>query len=417
MTRRVWLGAIAAGAICAGMASEAQAAPATQLVLSQAAAFSLLGHSCGGIQERVYATGFGANGYPTGDVYMQTRCGGSGRGGGYKSTTYSGWASVVWTWLGETRSSTQLQGAAEEDTAFSATDAYGDRVYNAGSAAYLEVGEPPLQPPAAPAGVSAGVGPFEAGETEYLRMTVSWTAAGETAGLITSSTVTATPVNSSAPVLTATASGSWSTAYLSPVQPNTTYRVSVTNTDSEGTSPPSAPLELTSPNQDGEGEREQKSVQTCESSHGTIRLSPGLSETPQVQSITVKGEFSECDGPLGFESAKFVDRLTTTDEVTCSALASASAEPTTQQVSLSVKWLPHEVGSSTGSLSLPVSEVAASGLTGTLEHGPFSAPAAVHTAWVAESFAGAAGCGQASGKKAAKPVKAGAFSTGEVEFG
>ncbi|MHB8235611.1 MAG: fibronectin type III domain-containing protein, partial [Solirubrobacteraceae bacterium] len=289
-------------------------------------------------------------------------------------------------------------------------------VYNAGSAAYLEVGEPPLQPPAAPEGVSAGVGLFEAGETEYLRMTVSWTAAGETAGLITSSTVTATPVNSSAPVLSATASGTWSTAYLSPVQPNTTYRVSVTDADSEGTSPPSAPLELTSPNQDGEGEH--KTVETCERSQGSIKLTPGLSETPQVQAITVKGQLSECDGPLGFESATFVDRLTTTEEVTCSVLASASAEPTTAPVSLSVKWLPSEAGSSKGSLLMPLSEVAATGLSGTLEHGPFSAPTPVHTGWVAESFTGAASCGQPSGKKAiVKLVKAGAFSTGEVEFG
>lgn len=42
----------------------------------------MLGHSCGGIQERAYATGFdGATGAPLGDVYMSTRCGGSGRAG------------------------------------------------------------------------------------------------------------------------------------------------------------------------------------------------------------------------------------------------------------------------------------------------------------------------------------------------
>ena len=354
MTRRMWLGALVAGALCAAMASEAQAAPPTQLVLSQGAAFSLLGHSCGGIQERAYATGFGADGYPTGDVYMQTRCGGSGRGGGYKSTTYSGWASVVWTWFGQTRSFAQLQGAAEENPSFSATDAHGDHLYNTGSSAYLETGEPPLQPPAPPSGASASVGLFEVGETEYLRMTVSWTADGETAGLIESSTVTATPVNSTAPVLTATASGTWSTAYLSPVQPNTTYRVTVTNSDSEGTSQPSIPLELKSPNQDGEGEREHKTVQSCESSQGTIKLSPGLSETPHVQSITVKGALRECAGPLGFESATFSDRLSTTEEVTCSILASASAEPTTAPVSLSVKWSPNEQGSSKGSLLMPL---------------------------------------------------------------
>src|ERR1039457_463933 len=95
MIRRVTLSSIAAVLICLCLASAAGAAASTQLVLSQSAAFSLLGHSCGGIQERVSATGFAPNGLPAGDVYMQTRCGGSGRGGGYKTTTYSAWATVT----------------------------------------------------------------------------------------------------------------------------------------------------------------------------------------------------------------------------------------------------------------------------------------------------------------------------------
>ena len=59
----------------------------------------------------------------------------------------------------------------------------------------------------------------------------------------------------------------------------------------------------------------------------------------------------------------------------------------------------------------------ATGLSGKLERGPLATPTAIHTAWVGESFTGAETCGQASGKKAAKPVKSGVFSTGEVEFG
>ena len=52
----------------------------TSLLVPQSIAFSVLGHSCGGIQEQALATGFDAtSGYPTGDVYVQTRCGGSGR--------------------------------------------------------------------------------------------------------------------------------------------------------------------------------------------------------------------------------------------------------------------------------------------------------------------------------------------------
>ena len=68
---------LAVGASTAGAAT-------VPLLLPQSTAFSVLGHSCGGIQEQGYATGFDAtSGYPTGDVYLSTRCGRSGRGGGY----------------------------------------------------------------------------------------------------------------------------------------------------------------------------------------------------------------------------------------------------------------------------------------------------------------------------------------------
>jgi len=264
MARRLILGIVVSASCCGALASGASAAGPIQLLLSQGAAFSILGHSCGGIQERVYASGFAANGYPAGNVYMQTRCGGSGRGGGYKSTTYTGWASTVWTWFGETLSFARLPGAAEENTSFSAEDSHHDRIYNVGSSAYLETGTPPLRPPAAPTGVGVSVGLYESGSSEYLRMTVGWTAAAETGALVTSSTVTATPVGSKAPVLSATASGTWSTVYLGPVAPSTTYRVSVTNTDAEGTSEPSTPVELKSPNADGESAGPSTTSVYCE---------------------------------------------------------------------------------------------------------------------------------------------------------
>ena len=94
--RRLLAGLLAGGAVCAALASSAAAATATQLVLPQGTAFAILGHSCGGIQEQAYATGFDpTSGYPTGDVHLQTRCGGSGRGGGYHTTTYTAWVGVV----------------------------------------------------------------------------------------------------------------------------------------------------------------------------------------------------------------------------------------------------------------------------------------------------------------------------------
>src|SRR5579864_3743989 len=102
LRRGLFSGTVAAAAVLAisgtcvlGFGTTAEAAP-TSLVLSQSAAFSILGHSCGGIQEKAYATGFASGtGYPIGEVYMSTRCGGSGRGGGGGSTLYSAWANVT----------------------------------------------------------------------------------------------------------------------------------------------------------------------------------------------------------------------------------------------------------------------------------------------------------------------------------
>lgn len=239
----VSMAAVAALGVGPGVGGAAAATP-IRLYLSQAAAFSILGHSCGGIQEEVYVRGFAANGYPAGNVNMHTSCGGSGRGGGGHTTTYTGTASVIWTWFGETRSFGPLKGPL---VALPATDSHGDRVYNVGTAAYLEDVNPPLRPPAPPTGVSASVALAESGETEFLQMTVSWTVAPATAGLLRYSTMTATPVKSSAPVLSAQRIPYFSFGYLQPAQPSTTYRVTVTSTDAEGTSKPSTPIEITTP--------------------------------------------------------------------------------------------------------------------------------------------------------------------------
>lgn len=104
----------------------------TSLLVPQSTAFSVLGHSCGGIQEQALATGFDAtSGYPTGDVYLQTRCGGSGRGGGYRTTTYSAWVGAAWDYTGALVSSAVLAGAPTNvDPTFTAIDSFGNELYN-----------------------------------------------------------------------------------------------------------------------------------------------------------------------------------------------------------------------------------------------------------------------------------------------
>lgn len=402
--------------LCGCLAQSASAANPIRLYLNEGDAFAILGHSCGGIQQRVYATGFATNGYPMGEAHLQTRCGGSGRGGGYKTTTYTGSASVVWTWFGETRSY-GTPASSEENPSFSAEDGHNDRVYNENGAAYLQTGEPPLQAPAAPTGVSASVGLAEQGESEFLRMYVSWSVASETAPLLTSSTITATPLHSSAPVLSTSVSSYFSSASLQPVEPNTTYAVTVTNTDSEGTSEPSTPVEITSPNSDGEAEHSAPHTEVCELDQGTITLSPGLGKRAAVQTITVSGELGACGGPFGFESATYTASLKTAEKVGCSELTSSSLEPNTVPLSFAVSWAPAEEGVSSGSLQFPLSETSLVGIQGTLEGGPFSAPASMTANAISETFTGAETCGQKVNKKRAKPVRIGTFVAGLTEIG
>jgi len=103
----------------------------TSLLVSQSIAFSVLGHSCGGIQEQALATGFDAtSGYPMGEVYLQTRCGGSGRGGGYHTTTYSGWVGVIWDYTGAVLAYDVITAPTSVDPTFSAFDSFGNEVYN-----------------------------------------------------------------------------------------------------------------------------------------------------------------------------------------------------------------------------------------------------------------------------------------------
>jgi hypothetical protein len=64
-------------------------------------AFARLGRSCGGIKQQIFGDGFDANGNVTGFVFVETRCGGSGKGGGYRVRTYSTWLAVTWNAAGE----------------------------------------------------------------------------------------------------------------------------------------------------------------------------------------------------------------------------------------------------------------------------------------------------------------------------
>ena len=223
----IHFGALAAGSAFYRLLIQPQP---IHLLLPQSNAFAILGHSCGGIQEQVYGTGFDpTSGYPTGNVYIQTRCGGSGRGGGYHTTTYSAWVDVTWDFVGNVISSTALSNAATVDPTFTATDAYGDIISNAGTVAYLIV-----PAPGAPTDVTA----IQAND----QFDVAWTPTGVNPSAITSSVLTATPVNSTNSVLTTNVTGSATNGVIPFLQPGTTYQVTVVNSTSGGAGAPSTPV-------------------------------------------------------------------------------------------------------------------------------------------------------------------------------
>ena len=163
---------------------------------------------------------------------MQTRCGGSGRGGGYQVTTYSAWATVVWDFAGNVITWTQVSTAPAINSSFVATDVYGDIIYNAGGTAHLVV---PV--PKAPSGVTA----VQSGD----EFQVSWTPTSVNPAAVTSSILTATPINSTASILTTSVTGQATNGVIASLQPSTTYQITVANMTTGGTSPVSNPANVT----------------------------------------------------------------------------------------------------------------------------------------------------------------------------
>ncbi len=200
------------------------------LLLSQSMAFAMLGYWCGGIQEQVHVTGFDpTSGYPMGVVYLRTSCSACKD---CPPDVHTNWATATWDFGGNVVSASALSNTPAFDTNFLATDAYSDTIYNAGNAAHLVV---PL--PAAPTGVTA----VQSGD-EFL---VAWMPTGVNPAAVTSSILTATPVNSTNSILTTNVTGSATNGVILTLQPQTTYQITVVNTTLSGSSPASTPINVT----------------------------------------------------------------------------------------------------------------------------------------------------------------------------
>lgn len=199
------------------------------LTVPGSTAFGILGYWCGGITEQVTAGFDVTNGYATGVVALSTTCSGSGRGS--RPTTHKASAAVIWDFTGNVVSAIRLTNGVSVGPTVP-TDGLGDVIYQVGTKMYLTV---PI--PGAPTDVTA----VQSGDS----FQISWTPNVINPATLVSSTVTATPINSAAPVLGTGVSGSVSDAVIPNLQPDTAYQISVVSATIGGTSPASAPITVT----------------------------------------------------------------------------------------------------------------------------------------------------------------------------
>jgi hypothetical protein len=138
MKRSLLFAAVAAIVLFSAVHTAGATPAPIQLYLSQGVAFGYVGHSCGGIQEQTFATGFDpTTGFPVGNVMMSTRCGGSGRDGGGHVTTYTASATAMWDFTGVLVTSS-VPATGTNDPNFTALDANGNELYNSSTRAYLQ---------------------------------------------------------------------------------------------------------------------------------------------------------------------------------------------------------------------------------------------------------------------------------------
>jgi alpha-tubulin suppressor-like RCC1 family protein len=140
----------------------------------------------------------------------------------------------------------------------------------------------------------------------------------------------------------------------------------------------------------------------CTSNTGTVKLSPGLSGKPAVQTIKIKGTLAGCTTEP-FTEAKYTATLKTGGPVSCAELKAVGE---TSSGTVKYKWAP-KAKASKGTLQMVLTEVPEVAFSGEVASGSYSPLTFAGTA--GESYAGGATCGT-------KKVKKGTFSGSAVDF-
>ncbi len=143
---------------------------------------------------------------------------------------------------------------------------------------------------------------------------------------------------------------------------------------------------------------------------GSIKLSPGLTTTPTVQNVSVKGSLSEC---VSVESeateGKFLAHFKTAEPISCATLASGGVGAAAEENKIILKLKPKGGGNPQGTFSTEVRE-GSSPLSGTItSEGPFFEDTVGGS--ITQAYTGGATCGVVpEGKKKAKKVNKGTFT-------
>jgi alpha-tubulin suppressor-like RCC1 family protein len=145
-------------------------------------------------------------------------------------------------------------------------------------------------------------------------------------------------------------------------------------------------------------------IVSCPSSAGTVRLLPGLSSTPAVQTMKIKGTLTGCTGEP-FAEMTFKAALQTAGAVSCSVLKGGGGAASGAATYKGTPKAKHSRES--GTLGLLLTETSGAALSGETTQGPYS-PRAFFGA-VSERYTDATTCG-------AKTVKKGTFSGSAVSF-
>jgi hypothetical protein len=145
---------------------------------------------------------------------------------------------------------------------------------------------------------------------------------------------------------------------------------------------------------------------------GTISLSPGLTNTPAVQTMKIAGTLTGCAGDT-FTGAKYTATLETEGAVSCSALKVVYETGAQDSGPAKYTWTP-KAKASKGTLSMLLTELPGTAFSGEVTSGPYSPLTFSGTA--TESYTNAAKCGEKVGKKAGTAVKKGTFSGSAIEF-